>query len=86
MYKSMKQKTSQSIPPDPDSLKQAVLRANYQLYYWLKFAVAMIPQIPYEGTGWTFDESEQRVKPVWFTGKASKNYRLDTFGWKLSTV
>ena len=37
MYKAMKIKSSQSLLADPDSMIQHVLRAHYQLYYWLLF-------------------------------------------------
>ena len=35
IYKQLKTKTSQSKPPDKNSMLQAIKRIHYQLYYWL---------------------------------------------------
>ena len=34
LYKNQSTKTSISLPPDPDSCKQAIKRAHCQSYYW----------------------------------------------------
>ena len=33
LYKAMKMKSSQSLSPDPDSMRQAVIRVYYQVYH-----------------------------------------------------
>ena len=43
LYKAMKAKSSQPLPPDPDSMHQAILRVHYQLYHWLRLAQKSIP-------------------------------------------
>ena len=68
LYKNQKMKGSQSLPPDPDSLKQAILRINHQLYYWLRSDVASVECILLEENGWTLVNDTNHVIPVWFTG------------------
>ena len=70
LYKRQKVKTSQSIPPDPDSMKQAILRINHQLYYWVRCNINMTETIPLEDNGWIV--AEDSVIPVWFTGEPYK--------------
>ena len=69
LYKAMKTKSSQSLPPDPDSIHQAVRRVHYQVYYWLRFAEKSIQYISLEDNGWTIDVAKSLVEPVWFTGE-----------------
>ena len=68
LYKALKTKSSESIPPDPDSLCQAIYRIYYQLYYWLNFNEQIVDYIPFEEYGWTYNAQTKRVVPVWFTG------------------
>ncbi len=68
LYKALKTKSSEAIPPDPDSLRQATLRVYYQLYYWLRYNKKIIDDISFEDYGWTYDAEIEQVVPVWFTG------------------
>ena len=68
LYQKQKVKTSQSLPADPDSMKQAILRINYQLYYWLRSDQPMIEIIPLQENGWKVDVDKNSVEPVWFEG------------------
>ena len=69
LYQKQKVKTSQSLPPDPDSMKQAVLRINHQLFYWTRADILQTPTIALNGNGWTTENN--KVNPVWFTGKST---------------
>ena len=66
LYQAMKMKSSQALPPDPDSAKQAILRIHYQVYYWLRYALKTVPAISFADNGWKLDENG--VIPTWFTG------------------
>ena len=68
LYKALKTKSSKALPPDPDSLRQALLRVHYQVYYWLGYKKKIINEIAFEDFGWTFDGENKLVIPVWFTG------------------
>lgn len=37
LYKKMKTKSSLTLPPDPKSIKQHILRVKFQLFEWLQF-------------------------------------------------
>ncbi len=67
LYKAMKTKSSLALPPDPDSMRQAILRVHYQCFYWLRFHMTTVPQISLESNGWTVDLEDSLVFPVWFT-------------------
>ena len=68
LYKNQKIKGSVSLPADPDSMRQAILRVHHQLYYWLRLDVEVVNTIPFEGNGWKVVENTNHVLPVWFTG------------------
>ena len=65
----MKTKLSLALPPDPDSVQQAMLRVHYQTYYWLRFADDRIVAISCEENGWTVDVEQRKIQPVWLTGQ-----------------
>ena len=67
LYQQQKVKSSPPLPPDPDSLKQAILRVNHQLYYWTRFSTPIVKQIELNENGWKVNE-DGSVTPVWFTG------------------
>ena len=69
LYEKQKVKTSQSLPADPDSMKQAILRINYQMYYWKRSDQAIVDEIPLEENGWNVDEESNSVTPIWFEGQ-----------------
>ena len=66
LYHKMKVKSSLSLPPDPHSLKQAILRAHWQTYYWLRCTEASVANLSFEGCGWKWSSEEPFLKPVWF--------------------
>ena len=68
LYKTQKKKQSMTLPPDPSSCKQAVLRAQYQGYIWLRCHEMEIEPISYQDNGWAWNENTGLVSPVWFTG------------------
>ena len=67
MYCRMKIKSSLSLPPDPHLLKQAILRAHWQTYYWLRCTEASVESLSAEDCGWQWSFEERSLKPVWFT-------------------
>ena len=65
----MKTKTLLTLPPDPKSMEQAILRKHYQLYYWLlRFDTKEIYVINIEKFGWSVEKESGTVTPVWFKG------------------
>ena len=69
LYKEMKSKSSSSIPPDPDSVEQAIKRANYQVFHWVRCCEVTIETVSFEDHGWKWDEEKRVVVPIWFKGK-----------------
>ena len=61
----MKSKSSSSIPPDPDSVEQAIRRANYQVFHWVRCCEVNIETVSFENHGWkavasfTFNKHEE---------------------------
>ena len=55
-------KTTQTILPDPDSLKEHIKRANLQAYYWRHYLEHNITKVDSCRTGWLRDETNQ-LKP-----------------------
>ncbi len=55
LYKAMKMKSSKLLPPDPDSMQQAVRRVYYQVYPWFRFAEKSVQSISLKDNGWTID-------------------------------
>ena len=51
IYKQLKTKTSQSIPPDENSMWEAIKWIHYQLYYWLQSNTCVIPEIDLSENG-----------------------------------
>ena len=51
IYNQLKTKTSQSIPQDEKAMLQAIKRIHYQLYYWLRSHIALIPEIDLSENG-----------------------------------
>ena len=48
---------------------QAIKRIHYQLYYWLRSGIGVIPETDLSENGWMIVEGN--VQPVWFVGKGS---------------
>ena len=59
---------SKSLPPDIQSLKQALLRVHYQMYSWLRYNLLVIEELNMEEYGWQVDSENDLVTPLWFTG------------------
>ena len=75
LYENQKVKTSLTLPPDPDSMKQLLLRVNHQMYYWSRCDIPMVETILLEENGWKVEEEDdgsRQVTPVWFTGNDYK--------------
>ena len=45
-WRSMKNKTTLGLPPDEDSFRQHLLRANYQAKVWYDFKSPSAPEDP----------------------------------------
>ena len=71
MYQKMKVKSSMDLPADPESLKQHIRRANFQLLQWLQCDKDYMPDKNITNNGWTVEsvESAISVVPVWYEGK-----------------
>ena len=67
IYKSMKTKSSQSLPPDPKSMEQHIRRCNCQLMIWLSCDQANHQCISLDGGGWIV--KNEQMQPIWFLGK-----------------
>ena len=65
LYKSM---SSQALPPDPDSIVQAIKRVHFQTFFWLRFNDRLPEDIDCSENGWANDG--ETVVPIWFTGKS----------------
>ena len=68
LYKKTKTQSLQSLPADPDSMNQNVLRVYHQIYYWMKFHERMIEPLSCTENGWQFEEEEKVIVPLWFQG------------------
>ena len=70
IYQSLKSKSSMSLPPDPDSVTQAIKRVHFQVYHWIRCCTPMIESIPLEKNGWivSMEDNDANVRPCWFTG------------------
>ena len=67
IYRSLKTKSSQSLPPDPKSMEQHIRRCNCQLMIWLSCDQANHQCISLDGSGWMV--KNEQMQPVWFLGK-----------------
>ena len=68
LYKQQKQKTSANLPPDPDSLLQALRRVQLQVYVWRRLYEIWINHVDPLLYGWRYCVVEDMLLPVWFTG------------------
>ena len=66
LNKGLKNKSSMTLPPDPDSVNQVIKRAHYQAYEWYHCNNLIIDHLDLEEWGWKIEDSE--VNPVWFLG------------------
>ena len=66
LYKCSNRKYLAGIPPDEDSLTQAILRVHHQVFYWLRCHLPNTPRLQLQNFGWIIDGTT--VVPRWFTG------------------
>ena len=67
IYRSMKTKSSQSLPPDPRSMEQHIRRCNCQFMIWLSCDQGNHQCISLDGSGWLV--KNERMQPIWFLDK-----------------
>ena len=65
LYEMQKKKTSRTLPPDPNSCQQAILRAHHQAYQYVRVSNKIIKQLPLEANDWLI--TDEGVLPLWFT-------------------
>ena len=81
MYEEQKTKRSSTLPPDPNSLKNDILRKHHQTYTWLRCLEPIVETLPLDEFGWKVDN--EVVVPVWYTcpqlpsGESKKRKRDD---------
>ena len=63
---TQKRKRSLTIPPDPASCKQAIIRVHYQCYYWVQCLQPVIKELPLESHGWSYDTKSGIATPILF--------------------
>ena len=67
IYKRLKQKSSLTFPPDPDSVIQAIKRVNLQIKIWLQ-SLKQNMTFPSSGqNGWKWCNDKLIMASVWFT-------------------
>ena len=64
-YSTMETKRTQTISPDPHSLKEHIKRANLQAYYWQHYLEHNITKEDPCRAGWLRDETNG-LKPFWY--------------------
>ena len=68
LYQQRKEKSSITLPPDPDSLLQACKRAQFQTQIWLQCGKVTMRIPSPQDYGWIWDEEKKAMVPIWFTG------------------
>ena len=68
LYKQMRPKTTQSLPPEEKSMLQAIKRVHYQVYYSSRVDETIISDILLQDNGWIVGNENEEVRPLWFTG------------------
>ena len=68
IYQGLKQKPSLTLPPDPDSVTQAIKRVNLQIKIWLQSLNQNMTFPSFEQNGWKWCDEKLIMVPVWFTG------------------
>ena len=68
LYQQQKEKSSMSLPPDPDSLLQALKRAQMQTLLWQQCGEIAVKQHNPEQYGWKWDDDANKMVPLWYTG------------------
>ena len=68
LHKAKKVKSSCSLPPDEDSVTQAIYRIHYQVYTWIRSNEINIEHLDFNQYGWKWCVERELVVPVWFKG------------------
>ena len=66
-YDKLRVKTTQSVIPDPESIRHLIKRANMAAYYLKAFSSPVIDKINPCESGWQIDESGCLI-PLWYHG------------------
>ena len=66
-YDKLRVKTTQSIIPDPESIRYQIQRANMAAYYLKAFSSAVVEKIDPCESGWLRDEDSCFIPP-WYRG------------------
>ena len=66
LYKKLKNKSSLSLPADPDSMSQEIKRCHLQSYIWLNCLQGVISELDPENYGW-YVGNDDEMHPTWFT-------------------
>ena len=57
-----------SLPPDPDSLLQALKRAKMQTLLWQQCGETIVKLYNLEQYGWKWEDGAKKMAPIWYTG------------------
>ena len=68
LYKGLRQKSSLTLPPDPDSVTQAIKRINLQIKIWSQFLNQNMTFPSFEQNCCKWCDFKLIMEPVWFTG------------------
>lgn len=68
LHETKKVKSSVTLPPDEDSVTQAIYRVHYQVYPWIRSNQINIEQLDFSQYGWRWCLERELVVPVWFIG------------------
>eukprot|EP00794_Sanderia_malayensis_P011440 gene11440-12636_t len=66
-YDKLRVKTTQSIIPDPGSLKYLIERANLATYYLKHFSLPVVEKVSVSESGWIREETGHLL-PLWYHG------------------
>ena len=67
MYKQMKAKNSESLPPEEKPMLQALKLVHYQVYYSSRVDETIISDILLQDNGWIVDNENEEGSTLWFT-------------------
>ena len=68
LYKTSISKSTLMLPPDQNSLLQAIKRVHHQVYTWLRSNETNIDGLRYQEFGWKWCQERQMIMPIWFEG------------------
>eukprot|EP00794_Sanderia_malayensis_P020652 gene20652-22693_t len=66
-YDKLRVKTTQSIIPDPGSLKYLIQKANLATYYLKHFSLPVVEKVTVSESGWIREETGHLL-PLWYHG------------------